>query len=58
MNDILTICSIRIELLKMVYRHDKTVEDTVVKAKKLEDYVMSGVTKKNISRQVIPDDPV
>lgn len=34
--------NVRIELLKIVYRHDRNSEDAVARAKVLEQYVKNG----------------
>lgn len=50
---------LRVELLKVVYRHDRSADDAVVRAKSLEQYVTGDDAKAPSSDgQGEPDAPI
>ena len=40
----------RLELIKLVYRHDRTPEDAIERAKKLEEYLNGDPEKDNLDK--------
>lgn len=46
---------VRLECVKLAFRHDRSAEDTIAKATEFEKYITGDVTK---NRQGEPDAPI